>query len=151
MEVVKMNYEIVSLEEKVVVGISTTTSNTDPKMGEKIGKLWEDLYGGGINIKIKNKVNEYAIGLYSDYTEDGYSVTAGNEVSKSENSEFTTKVIPAGTYAKFSVHGHMEKAVAMAWGEIWQIDLDRSFTGDFEEYLNSDLENADIDIYIALK
>ncbi len=45
----------------------------------------------------------------------------------------------------------METAVAKAWDEIWKIDLDRSFTGDFEEYLNSDFENADIDIYIALK
>lgn len=29
--------------------------------------------------------------------------------------------------------------------------MDRSFTGDFEEYLNSDWKNADINIYIALK
>ena len=45
----------------------------------------------------------------------------------------------------------MERAVAEAWGEIWKMDLNRSFTGDFEEYLNSDFDNADIDIYIALK
>ena len=132
-----MNYEIVNSQEKIIVGVCTTTSNDDPKMGEKIGKLWMDLYQGGVNAKIKNKVNEYAIGLYSDYTASGYTVTAGNEVSKSENSEFTTKIIPAGKYAKFSVHGHMEKAVAEAWGEIWQMDLDRSYTGDFEEYLNN--------------
>lgn len=146
-----MNYEIVNLEEKTIVGVCTTTGNDDPKMTEKIGKLWVDLYQGGINSKIKNKVNEYAIGLYSDYNENGYTVTAGNEVSKSENSDLTTKIIPAGKYAKFSVHGHMEKAVAEAWGEIWKMDLNRSFTGDFEEYLNNDWENADIDIYIALK
>lgn len=60
------------------------------------------------------------------------------------------KTIPAGRYAKFSVHGHMEKAVANAWKEIWQINLDRSYTGDFEEYLNDDFEHCDIDIYIAL-
>jgi predicted transcriptional regulator YdeE len=45
----------------------------------------------------------------------------------------------------------MEKAVSDSWGEIWQTDLDRSFTGDFEEYRNADPENCDIDIYIALK
>lgn len=146
-----MNYEIVTLEEKIVVGVSTQTSNEDPQMGEKIGRLWTELYQGGIHDTIKNKVNEYAIGLYSDYTNDGYMVTAGNEVSKSENEELTTKVIPAGRYAKFSVQGHMETAVAQAWSEIWTTDLDRSFTGDFEEYLNSDFENAKIDIYIALK
>lgn len=139
-----MNYEIVSLEEKVVVGVSAITSNDDPKMGEVIGGLWEKLYQGGVNAAIKNKMNEYAIGLYSDYSNNQYCVTAGNEVSKAENDELTVKIIPAGKYAKFSVHGHMEIAVAKAWGEIWQMDLDRSFTGDFEEYLNSDWENADM-------
>lgn len=145
-----LNYEIVDLKEKIIVGVSNTTSNDDPEMGEKIAKLWTDLYVNKVNVTIKNKVNEYAIGLYSDYTDKGYLVTAGNEVSKSENDELTTKIIPAGKYAKFSVFGHMEKAVAKAWSEIWQLNLDRSFTGDFEEYLNSDYENCNIDIYIAL-
>ena len=146
-----MNYEVVHLEEKIMVGVSAATSNSDPEMGKIIGGLWEKLYQGGINAVIKNKVNEYAIGLYSDYTEDGYWVTVGNEVSKAENPELTIKAIPAGKYAKFSVHGHMEKAVSDSWGEIWQTDLDRNFTGDFEEYRNADPENCDIDIYIAIK
>lgn len=151
-----MKYEIVNVEEKIVVGVSAITGNNDPKMGEIIGGLWEKLYQGGVNARIKNKVNEYAIGLYSDYNADKYCVTAGNEVSKAENSDLSVKIIPAGKYAKFSIHGHMEKAVAKAWGEIWQMDLDRSFTGDFEEYLgcdseDCDSENWDIDLYIALK
>lgn len=145
-----MKYEIVTLQEKIIVGVSANTSNNDPEMGRIIGGLWEKLYQGGVNALIKNKANEYAIGLYSDYTADGYCVTAGNEVSKAENPEFSVKVIPAGKYAKFSVHGHMEHAVAKAWEEIWQMDLPRSFTGDFEEYLSCDIENCDIDIYIAL-
>lgn len=146
-----MDYEIVNLEQKAVVGVSAVTGNADPKMSEIIRGLWEKLYQGGVAATIKNKVNEYAIGLYSDYSSDQYCVTVGNEVSKPENAELTVKLIPAGKYAKFSVHGHMEKAVAEAWGEIWKMDLDRSFTGDFEEYLNSDWENGDIDLYIALK
>ncbi len=146
-----MNYEIVNLKEKIVVGVSAITSNDDPKVGEIIGNLWKKIYGEGVHETIKNKINEYAIGLYSDYNQDKFCVTAGNEVSKAENDELTVKVIPSGKYAKFSIHGHMEKAVAEAWEKIWKIDLDRSFTGDFEEYLNSDFENADIDIYIALK
>ena len=146
-----MNYEIVNLEQKTVVGVSAITSNSDPKMNEVIGGLWEKLYQGGINATIKNKTNEYAIGLYSDYSNDQYCVTAGNKVSKLENDDLTVKIIPAGKYARFSIHGHMEKVVAKAWDEIWKMDLNRSFTGDFEEYLNSDWDNADINIYIALK
>lgn len=146
-----MKYEVVNLEEKIIAGISAETSNNSPKMTEVIGNLWTELYQGGISQSIKNKVNSYAIGLYSDYSGDNYTVTAGNEVSKAENGELTVKVISAGRYAKFSVHGNMVTAVAEAWSEIWKMNLDRSFTGDFEEYLNSDNENADIDIYIALK
>lgn len=146
-----MEYNIVNLAEKTVVGVSEITGNSDPNMGKIIGGIWEKLYQGGVNQRIKNKVNEYAIGLYSDYAGDQYCVTAGNEVSKADNPDLTIKTIPAGKYAKFSVHGHMEKAVAAAWGEIWQMNLNRSFTGDFEEYLNCDFENCDIDLYIALQ
>lgn len=146
-----MKYEIVELKEKIVVGVSAITSNDATDMGDVIAGLWEKLYKDGVNNIIKNKVNEFAIGLYSDYSGDQYTVTAGNEVSVAENNELSVKIIPAGKYAKFSVHGDMVTAVAEAWYKIWEMDLDRSFTGDFEEYLNSDWENGDIDIYIALK
>lgn len=145
-----MNYEIVNLEEKIVVGVSATTGNSDPNMGKIIGGLWEELYQGGVDSWIKNKVNEYAIGLYSDYKDGKYLVTAGNEVSKVENEELTVKRIPAGKYAKFSIEGHMERAVVEAWDKIWKMDLDRNYKADFEEYLNADFENAKIDIYISL-
>ncbi|URZ14386.1 GyrI-like domain-containing protein [Clostridium felsineum] len=146
-----MKYEIVSLKEKIVVGVSAITGNDDPNMGKTIGGLWEKLYQGGINRTIRNKVNEYAIGLYSDYEDNKYLVTAGNEVSKAENEGLTIKKIPAGKYAKFSIEGHMEKAVAEAWNKIWEMDLERTYKADFEEYLNSDFDNAKIDIYISLK
>ena len=146
-----MNYEIVNLEAKTMVGVSAVTGNDDPQMGKIIGGLWAKLYEDGIQATIKNKVNEYAIGLYSDYTKDSYCVTAGCEVSKPENAELTVKIIPAGKYAKFSIHGDMQKAAAEAWEKIWKMDLNRRFTGDFEEYLNNDWENADINLFIAIQ
>lgn len=146
-----MNYEIVTLKEKTIVGVSAVTGNDDPDMMRKIGSLWEELYQKGVYETIKNKSSLYAIGLYSDYTDTGYCATAGIEVWKEENPELTTKVIPAGKYAKFSVHGHMTQAVAQAWEAIWSMKLDRSFAADFEEYLSSDMEECDIDIYVALK
>lgn len=146
-----MNYEIVNLKEKIVVGVSAITSNDDPKMDQVIGGLWGRLYQGGVNEVIKNKVNEYAVGLYSDYENNKYCVTVGNEVSRAENEGLTVKKIPEGKYAKFSIEGHMEKVVAEAWNKIWQMDLDRSYKADFEEYLNEDYDNAKIDIYISLK
>ncbi|MGL4345679.1 MAG: GyrI-like domain-containing protein, partial [Cellulosilyticaceae bacterium] len=63
-----MHYEIVNLEQKILVGVSTTTSNNDPAMGEKIGGLWNSLYQDGVSQRIQNKANDYAIGLYSEYS-----------------------------------------------------------------------------------
>ena len=143
-----MNYEIVELKEKTIVGFTARTSNEDPQMGAIIGGLWKQLYTPENTEKIQNRVNAYAIGLYSDYDKEGYQVTAGFEVSDAENGNgFAVKTIPAGRYAKFSVHGDMIEAVTNSWKEIWETPLDRTFTGDFEEYLSQE----DIDIYIAIK
>ena len=143
-----MSYEIVELKEKTIVGFAARTSNEDPQMGAIIGGLWKQLYTPENTEKIQNRVNSYAIGLYSNYDKEGYQVTAGFEVSDAESGNgFTVKNIPAGRYAKFSVHGDMIEAVANSWKEIWETPLDRTFTGDFEEYLSQ----KDIDIYIAIK
>jgi len=39
-----VNYEIVELKEKIVVGVNAVTGNDDPKIGEIIGGLWNELY-----------------------------------------------------------------------------------------------------------
>lgn len=146
-----MNYEIVELEKKIIVGVSAKTGNQDPKMKKIIQDIWEKLFQGEVYPAIKNKVNECTIGLYSDYSESSYLVTAGAEVSEAVNPELTTKEIPAGKYAKFMLEGNINKIISEGWEEIWKTDLNRTFTGDFEEYRNQDMLNAKIAIYIAIK
>lgn len=150
-----MDYEIVDLTEKTVVGISARTKNSDVNMTTIIGSLWSNFYQNGIYASIPNKVNTAALGIYSDYETDvngTYQVTVGCEVSSIDNLPLNTMVkkIPAGKYAKFIVHGHMQQAVAAFWEELWQMNLDRNYQCDFEEYLNSDMENAVIHIYISI-
>lgn len=150
-----MNYEVVTLEEKTIVGVTARTKNSDENMPMIIGGLWQQFYQDGIYATISDKVNEKAIGIYSDYESDftsEYSVYVGCEVAKTSPVLNTvTKIIPAGKYAKFIVHGHMQKAVADFWEKLWKMDLERSYQCDFEEYQNADVENAEIHIYISLK
>lgn len=149
-----MKYEVVQLEQKTIAGIGGYTGNNDPEMGATIGALWRKLYEPEIQAGIGPRVNAYAVGLYSGYSGDRYHVLAGYEVA-GDGIQYAqgieVRVIPAGKYARFSFQGHMVTGVAAAWEEIWAIGLDRSFTGDFEEYLDSDVENARVNIYIALK
>lgn len=151
-----MNYEIVNLKEKTTIGICARTNNSSPDMSKVIGGLWTDFYQKGIYASISGKVNQKALGMYSNYAKDDkgdYITSVACEVESDTVAPANTvkAVIPAGKYAKFVVKGHMQKAVADFWQELWNMDLPRSFVCDFEEYQNSDMENAEIHIYIGLK
>ena len=152
-----MNYEIVTLEEKTIVGLAARTSNTAPDMGAVIGGLWKQLFEKGLFFSIANKANDFAVGLYSDYSgnaHEEYDVTVGCEVTQIGElpTGMVQKVIPQGRYAKFVVFGDQVKAVSDAWAEIWSMPLSRSYTGDFEEYVSNDGRgNCEVNIYVALQ
>ena len=59
--------------------------------------------------------------------------------------------IPAGRYAWFTVKGEVHQAVALGWEEIGRTDLPRAFLCDFEEYMDSQTDHAEINIYIGLR
>ncbi|MDP4093931.1 MAG: GyrI-like domain-containing protein [Bacillota bacterium] len=152
-----MNYEIVQLEEKKVAGLRIRTSNSDPDMSSSIGVAWQRFFSEGIYQSIPDKKNDKSIGLYTNY-ENGvsgaYDVMVCCEVedvaSLPENVQ--SEIITSGKYAKFIVCGHVQKAVAEFWMKLWAMDLDRKYCCDFEEYQGgSDMENAEIHIYISLK
>ena len=42
------------------------------------------------------------------------------------------------------------RLVARFWQELWEMDLDRAFTYDFEEYQDDSMEETCIHMYIAL-
>jgi predicted transcriptional regulator YdeE len=47
-----MKYEIVTLKEKIAVGVSARTSNASPDMGAAIGGLWNRLFKEGVYASI---------------------------------------------------------------------------------------------------
>ncbi len=150
-----MNYEVVNLEEQMVVGLTARTKNSNPDMGMVIGSLWNSFYQDGIYASIPNKKDDKALGIYSDYESDAngaYNVIVACAVNKASNIPQNTivKTIPAGKYAKFIVHGHMQQAVAEFWQELWMMNLDRTFICDFEEYQDANIENATVHIYIGI-
>lgn len=153
-----MKYEIVELEEKVIVGIKIKTTNQDGKAMEDIEKTWQKLFFERIYEKIKDKANNKTIGLYTEYEGDytkPYTFIAGVETSSKveNNNKIVSKVIPKGKYARFVITGDVKKAVGQAWQEIWNMDLKRKYTCDFEEYQNNskDMQKQEIHIYIAIE
>ena len=152
-----MKYEIVELEEKVITGIRIKTTNQDGKAMQDIGMTWQKLFANGSYEKIPNKVNGKTIGLYTEYEGDytkPYTFIAGAEVSKKVQigEEIENIIIPKGEYAKFVITGDVQNSVGQAWQEIWNMNLKRKYTCDFEEYQNNseDMQKQEIHIYIAL-
>ncbi len=155
METNRMEYEIVTLEEKTAAGLTARTNNNAPDMGMIIGGLWGKFFNEGVYMGIDGKVNEKTLGIYSDYASDehgDYNITVACEVEAGIKVPEGTviKKIPAGKYAKFVVEGNMEQAAGAFWSSLWAMDLNRSFICDFEEYQNSDPEHAVIHMYISV-
>lgn len=150
-----MNYEIINLTEKTVAGLAGRTNNASPEMGMVIGGLWQKYYGEGIYQSIGGKMNEKALGIYTDYENDetgDYTImvaceTLGEQIPES----VVVRNIPAGKYAKFIVRGDQQRAVAEFWMKLWAMDLPRAYVCDFEEYQNDNIEEAEIHVYIGLK
>lgn len=153
-----MKYEIVKLEEKVVAGIQIRTTNENGKAFQEIGDTWYNFFKNGSYEKIQNKVNHKTIGLYTEYEKDytkPYTFLAGVETYKriEGHQDLVVKVIPKGKYAKFVIIGDVQNSIGQAWKEIWDMDLKRTYTCDFEEYQNNsnDIQKQEVHIYIAIE
>ena len=64
-----MQYEIVELPERTIVGPTIRTSNNSPEEVAAIGQLWERFMGEGMDRTIpETRVEPYGcFGLYYDY------------------------------------------------------------------------------------
>ena len=157
-----MKYEIVEIKEKTLVGFKTRVKD-DETMSEKISNLWKKLYSEKGAKNIENRINDNAIGVYYNYSNENgfeYDCLTDCEVKDTVEKipEDMIKIqIPEGKYAKFIVIGNPEKAVGEFWYKFWeefgkeQSDM-RKYTYDFEEYIaGNDYENTQIHIYISIK
>lgn len=154
-----MHYDVVTLEDKLVLGITDRTNNGDPDVGEKISHLWQRFYTEAVLTQIQYRINDTALGIYTDYLSDekgDYTVMTAYEVSEASHHHdlLETRVIKGGKYAKFVIKDQQEQVfskVAEAWQVIWQMDLPRLFAADFEAYQLDSKGICEVHIYISLK
>lgn len=151
-----MNYEIITLDKRIVVGNPIITNNGNGKAMVDIGNSWNKFVNEGVYNGITNKSNTKVMGLYYDYEGDmtgDYHFMACCEVCNYDYGELTLIEIPKSKYAKFTFKGNMITDVANAWEKIWSMPLDRKYEYDFEVYNKNskDISNQIIEIFISLK
>jgi predicted transcriptional regulator YdeE len=151
--------QTVKIEPFMVIGITVRTTNTNGKSTRDIGQLWERFISEKIAEKIPNKANNNVFSIYTNYQGDhtqAYDTILGCEVSSLEKvpEGMLGQSFAGGVYRKFISKGDLTKGVVFeTWSEIWNENLNRDFTADFEIYGEKaqNPTNAEVEVYVGLK
>ncbi len=142
-----------------IIGISVRTTNENGQAGQDIPALWNNFITNGMLEKIPNKVDTSLYCIYTDYEKDHtkpYTTILGCKVSGLQTipEGMVGKTFEDGDYTKFVAKGNiLQGMVFNEWIKIWNSNLARMYTADFEVYGEKaqNPENAEVEIFIAIK
>lgn len=140
------------------IALQHKTTNQNGQSMKACGELWTLFEKDGIFSKIPNKLSNEVLAVYyryeGDHTEP-FSYFIGCKVPKESHvpEGLDSLTIPNGKYQKVTAKGEMPDCIANTWKEIWESDMPRAFTADFEVYdeRSQDWNNAEVDIYLSVK
>ena len=141
-----------------VIGISVRTTNENSKSAKDIAELWAKFMKEGIADKIPNKIDNSIYSIYTEYESDymkPYTTILGCKVQNLDNipEGMIAKEINTGNYVKYTAKGDLTKAaVYNEWVKIWQSDLNRAYSADFEIYGEKaqNPSDAEVDIFVGV-
>lgn len=147
------------IEQFSVIGISIRTSNENEQAGQDIPALWNKFLTENIAEKIPNKTDNNVYCIYTDYEKDytkPYTTILGCKVNSLDTipNEMTGKTIDEGNYVRHIAKGSILQGIVFnEWTKIWNSDLARTYTADFEVYGEKaqNPDNAEVDIYVSVR
>lgn len=150
--------ETVKKEAFKIIGIKVRTTNENGQAANDIGMLWQKFISENTASKIPNKIDHSIFSIYTNYQKDHtepYDVILGCRVSSLDEipKEMIGQTFEKGNYAQFTAKGDLSKGVVyQAWTEIWNKNLNRTYSADFEIYGEKaqNPEDAEVDIFIAV-
>ena len=150
--------ESVKVPEFKLVGIELKdkTTNQDGQSNIDCGNLWQRFEKEGIFNQIPDKKENKVYAVYFDYEGDhsgpfSYFIGCNVDPQASVPDGLKSIQVPAQEYQKVTAKGKMPNCIAETWKDIWDSEMKRSYTYDFEVYdeRSADWENAEVDIFIA--
>jgi len=140
------------------VGITVRTINQNGQSKKDMMALWTRFMGDNVLSQIKDRAADDIYCFYTDYESDHngyYTALLGCKVNSLANiSEgFSGLSIPAGKYQVYSLAGDPLHSVLGAWQEIWDSNVARAYTFDFDHYVVNakNFEESEVKIYLAVK
>ena len=151
--------EQVTIEPFKLIGISLRTTNENGRAAEEIGALRQQFMAKGIIDRIPNKTGNTVYSLYTDYEGDHtkpYTVLLGCKVSTLDTipDGMVGRSIEGGNYVKLTAQGDLTKGLIVnQWAMIWELDLQRRYTADFEVFGDKAQNpvDAEVDFLVAVE
>jgi predicted transcriptional regulator YdeE len=155
----KLDMQQLSIEPFKLIGISVRTTNEGGQAATDIAELWGRFMAEKLADKIPNKVDDTVYSLYTDYESDHtgpYTALLGCRVETLEDvpEGMSGRSFSGGNYVKLMAKGDLTRGLIVnKWSQIWELDLDRAFTADFEVFGEKaqDPTNAEVDFLIAVQ
>lgn len=149
----------VKVEPFMVIGIAVRTTNENEQAAKDIPVLWEKLMKENVLENIPNKIDNTVYSIYTDYEKDHtkpYTTLLGCKVENLDHvpEGMIGKSFEGGNYIKFTAKGNLTDGLVInEWFKIWNMELGRTFTADFEMYGEKaqNPSDAEVDILIAVK
>ncbi len=142
-----------------VIGVSVRTTKKNEKFAKDIPALWDTFTADETMHKIPNKLEDTIYAIYTDYESDhteAYTMILGCRVENLDAipEGMTGVQVQKSTYSRFTAKGDITQGVIYdKWVNIWETDLDRTYSTDFEVYGEEakNPKDAEVDIFIAIK
>lgn len=142
-----------------IIGIAVRTTNENQQSAKDIAALWAHFIAAGIAERIPARIGTDVYCIYTDYEKDHtrpYTTMLGCPVSSLEHipEGMIGRTFEAADCIRYTANGNLQEGVVFEeWVNIWNADLPRAFTADFECYgaRAQNPENAEVDILIAVK
>jgi predicted transcriptional regulator YdeE len=141
-----------------IVGIAVRTTNQNGEAEKDIGALWKRFYAEDALLKIEGKISEDLYCIYTDYETDhtgAYTTILGYRMRPGTlpPSGCVRKIILKSSYQVFISQGPLPDSVQQTWMNIWNSDLKRRFTADFDVYSphSNNPENAIVRIFVSIE
>ena len=149
----------VQLDSFHFIGIAVKTTNAGGQAGQDLGQLWGAFLSQNLAEQIPSRRGDQVYMLFTayegDYTEP-YTAILGCKVDHLDNvpEGMVGYSFEGGNYTKFVARGNMSEGLVFnQWVQIWNMDLERAYTVDLEEYgpEAQNPEDAEVGFYIAVK
>jgi predicted transcriptional regulator YdeE len=146
------------IEPFKIIGIAIRTTNENNQAATDIGNLWGKFMGENVMASIPNKVDNTIYSIYTEYESDftkPYTTMLGCKVNSLNDipDGLLGKTFEGGEYIRFNAKGDLAKGIVYSkWVEIWNKDLNRKYTADFEVYgeKSQNPSEAEVEIFIAI-